>query len=309
MNRNSNQLWFSGETHAEIRNEAAAVQFAQGLQARFEAAVPGLDNLIIGWWDGSARAENGGIGIICDVCLPGIPKFSILKARPVQSHGNSLSVELNGGTETCYMINNMLAKCKAKGMLENVAGPLEIILVTDCSSIVSKVSTQHPSTSDSSKRLDPLLRRLKTLSDSILDFGPYVKLDLYHCLRNKCEKTKDVDQLSRDAREKQKAFRSTIEYDTTKHVPRVEEFKNKFEHHKTPPRIRRLDAELKVAMQRFPFRIRNSGRRKQPVTKGGKRVVLLLNEEDEEGENDNEQADPSCQPSGDQHRDKRRRLD
>lgn len=301
MNRISNQLWFSGETHAQVRNEAAAIQFAEGLEARFIAAVPGLDNLIIGWWDGSTRAENGGIGIICDVCLPGIPKFSVVKARPVKSHNNSILVELNGGMETCYIIKNMLAKCKAKGMLNNVAGPLEIILVTDCLGIVSKASRTTPCASYTSQRLDPLFCRLKTLSDSILDFGPYVKLDLYHCLRNKCERTKKVDQLSRDAQQKQKAFRSTIEYSTTQHIPRVEEFKNEFEHHKTPPRITRLDAELKTATQKFPFRNGTKRRIVQPVMEGGKRrVVVLLDEEDED---DIAQADPASEAD---HRDKRR---
>lgn len=82
MNRQQNQVHFSGEAHGAFRTEEETMRFARGLIDRFETAVPGLDNLIIGWWDGSADKDDGGIGLIVDVCLPGVPNFSIVKARP-----------------------------------------------------------------------------------------------------------------------------------------------------------------------------------------------------------------------------------
>lgn len=170
MNRFPDQVHFSGQVHPPLLSDAAARNFAHGLMVKFAKAIPGRDNLIIGWFDGSAKEHDGGIGIIVDVCLPTIPKFSIIKAHPVPSHGsNSVVVELNACTETCYIVKKMLEKCEAKGMLKDIkcGAPLEIILVTDCMSLLNfaQETIRTRSNGDAAERREPLLRRLKTVSE------------------------------------------------------------------------------------------------------------------------------------------------
>lgn len=350
MNRVPEQVYFAGQVHEPPVSDVAATEFARGMMTKFAKAIPGEDNLIIGWFDGSAKGEEGGIGVIVDVCLPAIPKFSILKARPVPSYGqNSVIVELNAGTETCYIIKKMLEKCAAKGMLNDIKSeaPLEIVLVTDCVSLVdfARETTTTQLSGSCALRRAPLLRQLRTLSQlvcrclkfcsrrrddadsietsGIMDINPFIKLHFYQCLRNKVERTKRVDELSKVARVTQKSYRSTVEYNAVEKetsqpqlVERAQDVKNEFQHHSEPPRLTKLIAELEESTRRFPtasmqkklLQKKTTRRRKAPtIDSGGKRKATVVEEEVEDDDDGDLDERRLVRPAT-THRHKRRRV-
>lgn len=208
-------------------------------------------------------------------------------------------VELNGCLETCLTIRKMLQKCQARGILKDVVGPLDIILVSDCMPIVDDMTAHTRATEKAAQRREPLLRRIKILSDQVLDIGPFVKLNMYHCRRNRVERTERVDLLSREARLTQKSHRSTIEYDG--HAVRARAVKNDFNHYADHPHTTALEAELRSALSLFPKKCRTKRemrKRKQYIRKAGKPVV------DEEVEDEEEDA----RKISSRHRHKRRRI-
>lgn len=160
-----------------------------------------------------------------------------------------------------------------------------------------------------------------TRTSELMNIIPFVKLHFHQCLRNKVERTQRVDRLSKDAREKQKSYRSTVEYSTKvaahpQLIERAQEVSNKFQRHSEPAHITQLIAELEDCTRKFPtawLRRRNdmhttTRRRKFPTmgTNGNRKVTVV---EEEENNDDLGERGQAGAPQPAAHRHKRRRVD
>ncbi|KUI65537.1 hypothetical protein VM1G_00955 [Cytospora mali] len=201
---NNKQLYFSGKVHASP-SKPQAIATATELVVRFEAATPMTDPHAIIWSDASGGivdgSQTGGIGTVCEVCLPGKPKYTIEEAEYIDS-------------ETCTVM------LEAKGILKgfqrlkrevNDAGispgsRFAIIMVTDCLSNVRNLSMGKHLKPRTPKQYLAVLEDIKALSVYFLGLGPQITLDLYWCPRNATPQLRRADSMAGDARVKKKYF-------------------------------------------------------------------------------------------------------
>lgn len=205
------QTYFSGHINPPFPDKHTSEAFGKNLVARFDAAIPGLDNLLIAWWDGSCSNTDGGYATVVDICLPAHPKISIVIAEPVKTfEQNTTLVEMQGALNVCLVIQRIMAYCKTEKLLEGIVGKLEIILITNCQAVLHTLQGPRPSTKKSSKCLKPILDRIKDISTNLLSFDSAIKLDLYHCHKNTVPNMWRAGTLARIARGNKSTFQSVI---------------------------------------------------------------------------------------------------
>lgn len=249
-------LYFAGTINQPFRNSTQSGAFAQSLVNRFDSAVAGLDNLIIAWWDGSSDSRHGGSATIVDVCLPARPKFTLESARPTGSFGNnSVLMESYGALNACTIIKHILAHCQSKNLLRDIVGELEIILVTDCTPVLSGLD--HGTSR--APRSEPMFRKIKTLSEEILGFNvASIKLDLYHCHRNMTANLKRADNLAGRARiTRNKSFQCALHHeDVGTRQPGDTIYYNNWERLNDTSSGQALETELQAALQQYPMSLK-----------------------------------------------------
>lgn len=250
-------MYFAGSINRPFLHAQASGDFAQSLVARFNAAVAGLDNLIIAWWDGSSDRYKGGSATIVDVCLPARPKFTLQFAEPVESFGNnSVLIETYGALNACVIIKRILTYCQSENLLRDVVGTLEIILVTDCQPLLYHLDHSNGSADAAEGRMEPILTKIKALSESIIGFNAAsIKLDLYHCHRNKTPNLQRADQLAGRARGQGMSFQCAFHHQDmgTRRVGDLVYYNN-WERPNNTPSNRVLETELQAALQRHPMK-------------------------------------------------------
>lgn len=241
----------------------ASDDFARALAARFDAAVAGLDNLIIAWWDGSSDSSHGGSATIIDVCLPARPKFTLQFARPTASFGNnSILMETYGALNACTIIKRILAYCQSEKLLQDVVGKLEIILVTDCRGVLD--SLESIINTRAAARLEPILNKIKTLSEEILAFKEAsVKLDLHQCHRNTTINLTRADVLAGRARGQGMSFQCASHHeDVGTRKPGDTVYYNNWDRPNNTPSGHVLETELQAALKRNPKPIKSKKRKR-----------------------------------------------
>lgn len=253
-------MYFAGSINRPFGTAEASGAFARSLVARFDAAVAGLDNLILAWWDGSSDSQHGGSATIVDVCLPARPKFTLQFAEPTPSFGNNtVLIETYGALHACAVVKRILAYCRAENLLRDVVGPLEIVLVTDCKPILNNLHLFR-TTSEAAGRLEPVLNKIKTLSAEIVGSKDVsIKLDLYHCHRNMTPGLQRADQLAGRARGQNMSFQCALHHEDmgTKRAGDTVYFNN-WERANNTPSGRALETELQDALQRHPMKRKRS---------------------------------------------------
>lgn len=268
QNKGGNKMYFAGSINPGFGNASASGRFAQSLVARFDAAVAGLDNLIIAWWDGSCKKRHGGSATIIDVCLPARPKFTLQFAKPTGSFGgNSVLMETYGALNACTIIKRILDHCQSENLLRDVAGNLEIILVTDCEPLLT-IFKQLNKNSESAGRFEPILNKIKALSEDILGFKEAsIKLDLYHCHRNQTTNLTRADQLAGRARGQHMSFQCASHHeDVGTRRPGDIVYYNNWERPNSTPSCQALETELQDALQRHPMTLNRKRARLSDAT-------------------------------------------
>lgn len=257
-------MYFAGTVNRYLSGSHLSDNFARSLAARFDAAVAGLDNLIIAWWDGSSDCDHGGSATIVDVCLPARPKFTLQFAKPTASFGNNtVLMETYGALNACTIIKRILAYCQSEKLLQDVVGNLEIILMTDCQAVLDNLIRSHPGT-HAVGRVEPILTKIKALSEEIVAFKEAsIKLDLYHCHRNKTANLARADALAGTARGQQMSFQCASHHeDVGTRRPGDTIYYNSWERPNNTPSGQVLETELEAALKRHPMEMKKIRKKK-----------------------------------------------
>lgn len=256
--QDDNRAYFAGTINHPFRNAQGSGDFARSLAARFDAAISGLDNFIIVWWDGSSDSRDGGSAPIVDVCLPAWPKFTLQFAKPTTSFGNnSVLMELYGALHACILIKRILTYCQTENLLRDVVGKLEIVLVTDCMSVLHHLGS-FGTDGGMGGRIAPILTKIKRLYEDIVGFKrDSISLDLNHCHRNQTANLVRADQLAGRARGQGMAFQSAVHHEDV--GDRKSEdviYYNSWERPNNTPDGQMLETQLQDALRQHPFSLK-----------------------------------------------------
>lgn len=189
----SGQLYFSGRVHQPLP-KPQAIENVDRLISRHKAATPNADPHAILWSDASRRGTICGIGTVCNVCLPGKPKYAIAEAeyiKPERSAGLLEAKALLMGLRRLKM--EIHAARLAPGT------PVAIIVVTDCQSNVMIMSQKEPLKPTTAAKYGAVLADIKAMSDFFLGLELDITLEIYWCPRNQTKQLQEADSIAGDA--------------------------------------------------------------------------------------------------------------
>lgn len=175
------------------------MQNAEKLAARFEAATPSKDPQILIWSDASLGGRrvrtSGGIGVVCEICLPGKAKYTIEEAGYVDPDKSIVTTEARGILKGLRRIKKEI---KSAGLERGTR--LTITVITDCKSNVDNLSSTTPMKAKTAMEYMAVIERIKILSQLLLRPRLNVTLELHWCPRNTTPQMVTADFLAGHAR-------------------------------------------------------------------------------------------------------------
>lgn len=202
----SEQLYFLGKIHA-LLPRTRAIQNARNIVARFNAATPSTDSQVLIWSDasrgGNKDRNSGGIGIVCDICLPSKPKYTIEEAEYFETPGNNVVI-----AEAMGILKGLRRVEKAIKSARLERGTrVAITIITDCQSNVRDLSMTTPLRPATASKYMAVIESIKILSQLLLQGRLNVTLELHWCPRNTTPQMRTADFLAGHARVMRKCYR------------------------------------------------------------------------------------------------------
>lgn len=192
------QLYFLGKVHTPLSRVQAA-QNAKKIVARFEAATPSDDAQVLIWSDvsidGRSAPKAGGIGIVCDVCLPNTAKYTIEEAEHINTDHGTVVTEAKGVLKWLRRINKEIKAARLESGIR-----LAITVITDCQSNVIDLARTEPMKAKTPGYYIAVIERIKILSQLLLRPHLNVTLELHWCPRNTTPQLKTAEFLAGHAR-------------------------------------------------------------------------------------------------------------